>query len=128
MWSQAWPVVRWILRTQLALTLPIALLAGPLAGWTKAGWVGAGGLATMFLTLVFALRAFSVSAEVDAKAALGAMVRAEAMKMVLAVIGFVLAAMTVPEHFGAIMIGFGAATISYWLALPFAARVGTDEN
>ena len=52
----------------------------------------------------------------------------EAAKMILAVVGFVLAALTVPQHFGAIMLGFGVATISYWLALPGAARIGGAEN
>ena len=114
------PVVRWVLLAQMLLATGAAVVAVPIGGWTSSVFVLLGGMAAVALTSIFALRAFTVDAAVDAQRAFGAMVRAEATRLVAAVIFFIVVAKVIPEHFGPVIIGFCVATLSYFLALRFA--------
>lgn len=122
MTGQPWTTVRWVLVAQLLLTCIAAALATALTGWSNGLFVLLGGMAATALAALFALRAFSVDAAVDARAAFAAMARAEAIKLVAAVVFFIFVAKVIPQHFGPVIIGFCAATLSYFLALPFAGK------
>lgn len=129
--GQSWPLVRWVVSVQAGLTGAAAILIGLWAGPLKAGMVLMGGAIAVFLGLVFALRAFSVDASVDPEGALRALRRGVAAKMIGAVVIFGLAAKWMPQHVAQLIIGFAAATISYWLALlkaPLGAPAGHNEG
>lgn len=111
------PLVRWVLIAQLALTSIAAMVTAPVAGFTAAGFVMLGGATAMALGLLFALRLFAVDAESDPQGALSALYRGAAAKLVGAVIVFTAAARWMPHHVVELIIGFAAATISYWIAL-----------
>ncbi len=126
--AQARSAVRWLIRVMAALAALAVLICWGVRGMEFARWVGLGGAACIALTWLFAVRAFSVDAGEDARGAMAALVKAEGLKLALAVTGFVLLARTAPEHFGAVMIGFCAALTGYWFALPLAARTLTDND
>ena len=115
-----------MLFAQLSLAGVTAAITALISDWIDGLFVMVGGLAAAILTLFFALRAFSVDASEHPQRALRAMVTAEAGKLAGAVLFFVAAAYAVPQHFIPILIGFGAATASYWLAL--RAKAGTTEQ
>lgn len=92
-----------------------------------------GGIAAMILTTIAAIRAFTVDAADDPKAALAALYRGLAAKIIGAVVFFVIIAKTMSQHLPLVVIGFAAATISYWIALlwaplPAAAKVRSEER
>ena len=129
--GQAWPLVRWVLLTQLALTMVAAAMVVPFAGLWKALFVVLGGLVAMALGLVFALRLFAVDASEDPAGALRALRRGATAKLIGAVVVFTLAAKWMPQHVAQIIIGFAAATISYWIALlraPLGDATATNEG
>lgn len=119
---QPWRIVRWVVIAQILLAsvmaLAIVFIVSPMHGVMAM----LGGLMTALMTVAFAFRAFWRAAQTDAKAVVGAMYRAEALKMAIATLFFTAVALWLPDYFGSIVLGFAAATLSYWLALPLTAR------
>lgn len=115
-------MVRWILTAQFALSLLAAALGVALGGPATGILTLGGGSLAMVLTALFAWRARATEGA-EPRAMLGAMYRAEAGRLIAATLIFVAVAIYMPQHFIAILAGFGAATLSYWLALPMTARL-----
>lgn len=116
--------MRWLLKAQIALTMAVALLTALLTHGNRGWFVLLGGIVAMLLTAVAAIRAFTVSAEESPGLALAALYRGLAAKIIGAVVFFVLIAKTTPQHLPFTVIGFVAATISYWIALLWAPMPG----
>lgn len=112
--------VRWMLAfrvcgIQLGLT---AAVAG--AWWLASGSplaALAGGGAATFMTLYLAVRVFSVDAAADPRAFMRRLYRAEAMKLVMTVLFFALAARYGSEVMAEIVTGFIVALLAFWAAL-----------
>ena len=82
----------------------------------------AGGGISVVLSLWMALRVFSVPAEAGPQAVFSAFVKAEAMKMVMAVVLFSAAAIFLSHVFIPLVVTFGATLVVNWLALVFTRR------
>ncbi|MDX1569521.1 MAG: ATP synthase subunit I [Xanthomonadales bacterium] len=106
-----------MLLAQLGLAGSTAAITTAFFGWTNGLFVMIGGLAAFILTALAALRAFSVDAATDPHGALRAVAAAEMGKLAGAILFFALVAYTASQHFIPILVGFGVATTSYWLAL-----------
>lgn len=117
MHGQVWPHVRWVLIAQTILTLIAAALFGIFASWAEAPFVLLGGAITALLTVVFAIRLFSVDAKQDPHGATAAFFRGAAFKLLAAVLIFGAVAIWLPDHALAVIVGFSVASLSYWLAL-----------
>lgn len=105
-----------LLRSQALLAVIAAGLVLVFAGSRAALGVLAGGLIGVVLSLVFALRSFSLPAGASAQQMVAALYRGAAMKMLLAVILFVLVARFATPHFGMVMLGYSATLVAYWIA------------
>lgn len=127
---QPWRIVRWVIIAQILLASVMALAIVFIVSPVHGVMAMLGGLVTVLMTVAFAFRAFWRAARSDAKAVVGAMYRAEALKMAIATLFFTAVALWLPEYFGSIVLGFAAATVSYWLALPLTASAMTitDAN
>ncbi len=124
--AQPGALVRWVFMAQLALSLIAAAIVALAATLEAAMFTLVGGGIALLLTGVFAIRLFSVDARSDPQAVVQAFFRAAAMKLLAAFVLFGLAAKFVPQHFLPIVIGFMAATSSYWLALRFTAGANKE--
>ena len=112
--------MRWLLKAQITLTIAVTLPTLLLAQATNGWFVLLGGFAAMLLTAIAALRVFAVNAGEAPGQALAAMYRGLALKIVGAVVFFVIIAKMLPQQLPFTVIGFIAATVAYWVALLWA--------
>lgn len=108
-------IVVWQALVTLVCAVPWAIFAGIHAG---AGAVLGGGI-SVFLTLYFAVKVFSVDASKDPQGAMSAIFRAEALKLVLAAVIFSLVAKYLAHLFLPIISTFIATLVVYLFALVF---------
>jgi F0F1-type ATP synthase assembly protein I len=111
-----------ILSGQLGVTLIAAALFGlTMSGEAALGALAGGGISVL-LSLWMALRVFSVPAEAGARAMFAAFVKAEAIKLVMAVVLFSAAAIFLSHVFIPLVVTFVATLVVNWLALLFTRR------
>jgi ATP synthase protein I len=108
-------IVVWQALITLVCAVPWAIFAGIHAG---AGAVLGGGI-SVFLTLYFAVKVFSVDANKDPQGAMSAFFRAEALKLVLAAVIFSLVAKYLTHLFLPVISTFIATLAVYLFALIF---------
>lgn len=108
-------IVVWQALVTLVCAAPWAIFAGIQAG---AGAVLGGGI-SVFLTLYFAVKVFSVDAYKDPRGAMSAFFRAEALKLVLAAVIFSLVAKYLAHLFLPVISTFIATLAVYLFALIF---------
>jgi F0F1-type ATP synthase assembly protein I len=111
-----------ILSGQLGVTLIAAALFGLTMSGEAALGALAGGGSSVLLSLWMALRVFSVPAEAGARAMFAAFVKAEAIKLVMAVVLFSAAAIFLSHVFIPLVVTFVATLVVNWLALVFTRR------
>lgn len=109
-------LVKELLRTQALVTVITVALAALFFGLRAAIGVFIGGGIGLLLTAVFALRSFALPTGATAQQIVGAMYKAAATKLVLAVILFVLVARFAAEYFGGVMTGYIVTFVAYWVA------------
>jgi F0F1-type ATP synthase assembly protein I len=106
--------------------LGVSLIAAALFGLTMSGEAALGSLAgggiSVVLSLWMALRVFSVPAEAGPQAMFAAFVKAEAIKLVMAVVLFSAAAIFLSHVFIPLVVTFVATLVVNWLALVFTRR------
>ena len=104
----------------------VTLIAAVLFGLTMDGEAAFGALVgggiSVVLSLWMALRVFSVPAEAGPRAMFAAFVKAEAIKMVMAVVLFSAAAIFLSHVFIPLVVTFVATLAVNWLALVFTRR------
>ena len=104
----------------------VTLIAAVLFGLTMDGEAAFGALVgggiSVVLSLWMALRVFSVPAEAGPRAMFSAFVKAEAIKMVMAVVLFSAAAIFLSHVFIPLVVTFVATLAVNWLALVFTRR------
>ena len=104
----------------------VTLMAAALFGLTMDGEAALGALAgggiSVVLSLWMALRVFSVPAEAGPGAVFSAFVKAEAIKLVMAVALFSAAAIFLSHVFIPLVVTFVATLVVNWLALVFTRR------
>ena len=111
-----------ILAGQSGVTLMAALLFGlTMSGEAALGALAGGGISVL-LSLWMALRVFAVPAEAGPQAMFLAFVKAEAIKMVMAVVLFSAAAIFLSHVFVPLVVTFVATLVVNWLALVFTRR------
>lgn len=104
----------------------IALLAALV--WFWAGGVGSsiaaliGGLFGALLSAYFAIRVFSYRAERDPQGFLRRFYRAEAVKLLLAILFFAVVARFHPDRMLEVITAFAATLPVYWFALALTGR------
>jgi ATP synthase protein I len=108
-----------IIAGQAIVTLVAAAVAGLSAGRDASLGALAGGGISILLTAWTALRMFSVRPEAGAQAMLSAFVRAEAIKIVMAVVLFSAAAIFLSHVYLPLVITFVATLTVNWFALLF---------
>jgi F0F1-type ATP synthase assembly protein I len=111
-----------ILAGQTGVTLIAAVLFGLTMGGEAALGALAGGGISLVLSLWMALRVFSVPAEAGPQAMLSAFVKAEAIKLVMAVVLFSAAVIFLSHVFLPLVVTFVATLVVNWLALVFTRR------
>jgi ATP synthase protein I len=111
-----------IIAGQSGVTLVAAALYGLAAGADAAFGALVGGSISVVLSLWMALRVFSVPAEAGPRAMFAAFVKAEALKIVLAVAMFSAAAIFLSHVFVPLVVTFAATLVVNWLALVFTRR------
>ncbi|WP_440996675.1 ATP synthase subunit I [Arhodomonas sp. SL1] len=109
----AWRVIR----LQLAITAALALIWLVTVGGRAALAATAGGGISAALSLYVAVRVFAHDAKANPQAALGALYRAEAVKLLLAVVLTSLAILGFREHPIPVISTLAATLSAYWLAL-----------
>jgi F0F1-type ATP synthase assembly protein I len=111
-----------IVSGQLGVTLIAAALFGvTMSGEAALGSLAGGGISVL-LSLWMALRVFSVPAEAGPQAMFVAFVKAEAIKLVMAVVLFSAAAIFLSHVFIPLVVTFVATLVVNWLALVFTRR------
>ncbi|MFU8877903.1 MAG: ATP synthase subunit I [Wenzhouxiangellaceae bacterium] len=108
-------------RTQALLVVTVGVVTVFVLGTASALAVVGGGAAGIVLTAVAALRAGSSAESPDAM--IGAFYRAMALKLVLAVVLFVIVALWFAAYFGPILVGYVLTLLANWLALWRLARL-----
>jgi F0F1-type ATP synthase assembly protein I len=111
-----------IVAGQAAVTLAGAGLFGVMMGGDAAIGALAGGGISVVLSLWMAVRVFSVPAEAGPQAMMAAFVKAEVLKMVMAVAMFSAAAIYLNHVFVPLVVTFVATLVVNWLALVFTRR------
>lgn len=111
-----------ILAGQAGVTLVAAVVFGLAMGGEAALGALAGGSISLVLSLWMALRVFSVPAEAGPQAMLSAFVKAEAIKLVMAVVLFSAAVIFLGHVFLPLVVTFVATLAVNWLALIFTRR------
>lgn len=106
-----------IARLQLLIAGGVSAAWGLGAGVYAAVGAALGGLIGVVLTIYVAARLLSRPTEGDPHAALGAMVRAEIGKFVLASVLVTLAVLALPQQAAAIATTLAATLSAYWFAL-----------
>jgi len=109
----AWRVVR----LQLAITAALALTWLAAVGGRAALAAMAGGGISAALSLYVGVRVFAPSAKASPQAALAALYRAEAVKLLLAAVLTSLAILGFREHPIPVITTLAATLSAYWLAL-----------
>ncbi|RFF26254.1 hypothetical protein DZK25_14020 [Wenzhouxiangella sp. 15181] len=109
--------VVWLLRLQAVLSVLGALAFGLLAGVPQALAVLVGGGIGVLLTAVSALRAGAATSEAEPAQMMAAFYRAMALKLVLAVVLFVVVAKWFAGYFAPVLTGYVATVLAYWIAL-----------
>jgi len=107
---------------QAGVTLVAAVVFGLAMGGEAALGALAGGSISLVLSLWMALRVFSVPAEAGPQAMLSAFVKAEAIKLVMAVVLFSAAVIFLGHVFLPLVVTFVATLAVNWLALIFTRR------
>jgi F0F1-type ATP synthase assembly protein I len=111
-----------IVAGQSGVTLISAMVFGlTMSGQAFLGALAGGGISVV-LSLWMALRVFSVPAEAGPRAMFSAFVKAEAIKMVMAVVLFSAAAIYLSHVFIPLVVTFVATLVVNWLALIFTRR------
>jgi F0F1-type ATP synthase assembly protein I len=110
-----WPIALRVCGIQGALTLGVALVWW-LAGGSVTGAL-LGGLVATVLSLYFAVRVLSVDAAADPRGFLRRFMRAEAMKLLLAMVFFVWVARQMPQVMPEAISSFAVTLLAYWFAL-----------
>jgi ATP synthase protein I len=111
-----------IIAGQSGVTVAATVLFGLVKGGDAALGALAGGGISIVLSLWMALRVFSVPAEAGPHAVFSAFVKAEAIKMVMAVVLFSAAAIFLSHVFVPLVVTFVATLVVNWLALVFTRR------
>lgn len=111
-----------IIAGQSGVTFLAMALFGLTAGGEAAVGALAGGGISIVLSLWMALRVFSVPAEAGPQAMFSAFVKAEAIKLVMAVVLFSAAAIFLSHVFMPLVVTFAATLVVNWLALIFTRR------
>lgn len=111
-----------IIAGQSCVTLVAAGLFGLAMGGAAAGGALAGGGISVLLSLWMALRVFAVPPEAGPGAMFSAFVKAEAIKMVMAVVLFSAAAIFLSHVFIPLVVTFVATLVVNWLALVYTRR------
>jgi len=111
-----WPLVRWVLLAQAMIALVSGLFGFILMDIVTGLYTLAGGLFAAFLTLIYALRAFSVDASQEPHRALQAIYRGVMIKMALAGLFFALLAKFTQADLLPMLIGFVLANFGYRFA------------
>ena len=111
-----------IIAGQAGVTLVAAALFALSAGTDAALGALVGGCISVVLSLWMALRVFLVPAEAGPHAMFAAFVKAEALKIVLAVAMFSAAAIFLSHVFIPLVVTFAATLVVNWLALVFTRR------
>jgi len=110
--------VVWLLRLQAILSVLGALAFGLLAGGVQQALaVLVGGGIGILLTAVSALRAGAASNDAEPGRMMAAFYRAMALKLVLAVVLFVIVAKWFAGFFAPVLTGYVATVLAYWFAL-----------
>lgn len=117
--------VVWLLRAQAMLSVLGSIIYGLLAGVPMALAVLAGGGIGIVLTAVSALRAGAATAGAEPAQMAVAFYRAMALKLVLAVVMFVIVANWFAGYFMPVMTGYVATLVAYWIALLRLGRTAT---
>ena len=111
-----------IIAGQTGVTLVAAVLFGLATGGEAALGALVGGGISLVLSLWMALRVFSVPAEAGPRAMFAAFVKAEVLKLVMAVVLFSAAAIFLSHVFLPLVVTFAATLVVNWLALVFTRR------
>ena len=111
-----------IIAGQTGVTLVAAVLFGLATGGEAALGALVGGGISLVLSLWMALRVFSVPAEAGPRAMFAAFVKAEVLKLVMAVVLFSAAAIFLSHVFVPLVVTFVATLVVNWLALIFTRR------
>ena len=111
-----------IIAGQSGVTLMAAILFRLMIDGEAALGALVGGGISIVLSLWMALRVFSVPAEAGPQAMFSAFVKAEAIKMVMAVVLFSAAAIFLSHVFIPLVVTFVATLVVNWLALVFTRR------
>lgn len=104
-----------LLRTEALLTAVAVAFALLFVDVLAALGVALGGGIGVILTAVFALRSFALPKGATAQQMVSALYRAAAMKMLIAVILFVLVARFAAHMFGAVMLGYMVTLLAQWV-------------
>ncbi len=108
--------IAWLLRVQALLAGLVALPFGLLAGMDLAMAALVGGAIGILLTAITALRV-GMSLGQEAQVAVRAFYRAMLIKLVLAVIIFVIVAKWFAGYFGPVITGYAVTSVAYWMAM-----------
>jgi len=111
-----------IIAGQAGVTLVATALHGLTMGGDAALGALAGGGISVVLSLWMALRVFAVPAEAGPRAMFAAFVKAEVLKLVMAVAMFSAAAIFLSHVFVPLVVTFVATLVVNWLALVFTRR------
>jgi len=111
-----------IIAGQAGVTLVATALYGLTMGGDAALGALAGGGISVVLSLWMALRVFAVPAEAGPRAMFAAFVKAEVLKLVMAVAMFSAAAIFLSHVFVPLVVTFVATLVVNWLALVFTRR------
>lgn len=109
--------VVWLLRLQAMLSVIGAIVYGLLAGISMGLAVLVGGGVGVVLTAVSAIRAGAASSNAEPAQMTGAFYRAMALKLVLAVVVFVIVAKWFAAFFAPVLTGYAVTMVAYWIAL-----------
>lgn len=104
-----------LLRTEALITAIVVTIALLLVSVSAAVGVALGGGIGVLLTAVFALRSFALPVGATAQQMVSALYRAAALKMLIAVILFVLVARFATDLFGPVMAGYMATFVAQWI-------------
>ncbi|MDT8409261.1 MAG: ATP synthase subunit I [Wenzhouxiangellaceae bacterium] len=118
----------WLLRTQAFMVVIAAVVGVVAAGAANGLAVLTGGAIGIVLTAVSAIRAGSVPASGKPMMMAAAFYRGMMLKMVFAVVLFVLVATWFAEWFVPVLIGYAVTLVAFWFALLRLGRGSGSGN
>ena len=121
-------LTRWIVRLQAVSAALAGLVCGAFLGQAAGIAALIGGGIGVALTIYAAVRSFSVPGDADPQRIVQALYRAEAMKLILAILIFGLAAYFYPDRFLPLMLGYIATLPAYRFALLKAPGAGRNPD